>query len=267
MGAVALFCAGSFCATGLADNNPEKIQAAAKGTFRLMSYNIRNGNGIDGKQDLSRTAAVIRAARPAIVAVQEVDSMTGRSHQTYILGDLAKQTKMHAIYAPAIDYDGGKYGIGILTRRKPQHVRRLSLPGREEARALLIAEFKDFIFCCTHLSLTEEDRLASLEQIRKLAQESNKPFFIAGDWNDTPGSTFITQMDKTFHLLSDTTRATYPADKPDTCIDYIAGDDKGQTTYQVANASVLYAPRESDHRPIVVDIRWNKTDAVSGATE
>ena len=40
---------------------------------------------------------------------------------------------------------------------------------QEEARALIMAEFDNYIYCCTHLSLTEEDRMASLELINDFA--------------------------------------------------------------------------------------------------
>ena len=52
----------------------------------------------------------------------------------------------------------------------------MALPGREEARALIMAEFEDYIYCCTHLSLTEEDRMTSLEMIKNFAASAKKSF-------------------------------------------------------------------------------------------
>lgn len=82
-----------------------------------MTYNIKNGYGMDDVRDPSRVASVIDRQGADIVAVQEVDSMTNRSGKRYVLGELAAQTAMYPVYAPAINYDGGKYGIGILTRK------------------------------------------------------------------------------------------------------------------------------------------------------
>ena len=76
---------------------------------KVMSYNIRNGNGIDDICNIQRTANVITSVKPNIVALQEVDSMTARSGHKYVLGELAERTNMHPFFAPAIDYDGGKY--------------------------------------------------------------------------------------------------------------------------------------------------------------
>ena len=131
-------------------------------SLRIMSYNIRNLRGIDDVRDVGRVAKVINEAKPDVVAVQEVDSVTGRSEQTDVLGLLATETQMHPTYAAAIDYDGGKYGVGILSREKPLSHHSLPLPGREEQRVLLVVEFDRYLFACTHLSLTEEDRLRSL---------------------------------------------------------------------------------------------------------
>ena len=52
---------------------------AERNTLRIMSYNIRNGRGMDEVTDLGRIAEAIRKVAPDVVAVQEVDSVTGRS--------------------------------------------------------------------------------------------------------------------------------------------------------------------------------------------
>ena len=135
----------SFCFLAIGCNQKAKETPVAPEThdLRLMTYNIRNGRGMDDSLSIARTAAVINRVAPEAVAVQELDSMTARSGQTYVLGELAKLTDMQAYFAPAIDFDGGKYGIGMLCRETPVRVKALPLPGREEARALLMVEFND----------------------------------------------------------------------------------------------------------------------------
>ena len=223
-------------------------------TLRLMSFNIRNGRGMDNLADYQRTADAINRVCPDVVAVQEIDSMTGRSGQTDVLRELAERTLMHRMYAPAIDYDGGKYGIGMLSKKKPLGFRYLSLPGREEARALLIVEFEKYIYCCTHLSLTEEDRMLSLPIIEREAAAANKPLFIAGDMNAHPDSEFIKALQKNFVLLTNTKQFTFPADKPDETIDYIAAYAKDTTVFTRISSRVPEEPVASDHRPVFTDI-------------
>lgn len=167
------------------------LSAQSQNSLRLMTYNIKNANGMDDVCDFQRIADVINHIHPEVVALQELDSMTHRSGQKYVLGEIAGRTQMHAYFAPAIDYDGGKYGIGLLTKEIPVSLKTMTLPGREEARALIMAEFDNYIYCCTHLSLTEEDRMASLELIKDFAAAHKKPFFLAGDLNAQPESAFI----------------------------------------------------------------------------
>ena len=149
------------------------LSAQSQNSLRLMTYNIKNANGMDDVCDFQRIADVINHIHPEVVALQELDSMTHRSGQKYVLGEIAGRTQMHAYFAPAIDYDGGKYGIGLLTKEIPVSLKTMTLPGREEARALIMAEFDNYIYCCTHLSLTEEDRMASLELIKDFACRSD----------------------------------------------------------------------------------------------
>lgn len=131
-------------------------------TLRVMTYNIRNGIGMDEKADIMRTAEVIRRHGADIVAMQEVDSCTNRSDCTDIAKQLAEATGMHATFVPAIDYDGGRYGVALLSRTQPVSIRRIPLPGREERRTAVIAEFPEYAVCCTHLSLTPDDQIASV---------------------------------------------------------------------------------------------------------
>ena len=98
------------------------LSAQAEDVLRLMTYNVRNANGMDGICNYQRVANVINNARPDIVAIQELDSMTARSNRTDVLKELAERTQLHPCFAPAIDYDGGKYGIGILSKETPLRV-------------------------------------------------------------------------------------------------------------------------------------------------
>ena len=226
--------------------------------LKLMSYNIRNTKGMDNVRNVQRIANVINNEAPDVVAVQELDSMTTRSNQTDVLAEVAERTQMHANYAPAISFQGGKYGIGILSKEQPLSIRTFPLPGREEERMLMIAEFKDYLFACTHLSLTEEDRLASLDIIKNSASTSNKPFFLAGDLNDTPDSKFIKSLQQDFQILTNTKKPTYPAPEPKETIDYIAAWKENTDNFANLSTQVVEEPLASDHRPITVTLRMAK---------
>lgn len=231
------------------------FSAQAQNTLKLMSYNIKNANGMDNVCNFQRIANVINNTSPDVVAIQEVDSMTNRSGQKYVLGEIAERTQMHGYFAPAIDYDGGKYGIGLLTKQVPLRLQSLPLPGREEARTLILAEFADYIYCCTHMSLTEEDRMKSLELVKAFTSSSTKPLFLAGDMNAEPESGFIKKLQKDFQILSNPKQHTFPAPDPKETIDYIATLKQNAKGFAVISAKVINEPMASDHRPILVELR------------
>lgn len=230
------------------------INVHTQNDLRIMTYNIRNGMGMDMKPDYKRTANVINQFHPDIVAVQEVDSVTNRSNKRFVLGELSDMTGMHYSYAPAINYDGGKYGIGLLSNEKPLQTQHIPLPGREEARVLLIAEFEKFVFLVVHLSLTPEDQLASIGIIEKELIKIKKPIFIAGDFNAYPNSDIIKQLSKRFKVLTPPEK-TYPADIPEECLDYIALDKNTYKPKLFRNSFVINEPETSDHRPVLLDVR------------
>ena len=226
----------------------------AQHTLRILSYNIKNANGMDGVCSFQRIANVINQAAPDVVALQELDSMTNRSGHKYVLGEIAERTRMNAYFAPAIDYDGGKYGIGILSKEVPLCLHRVELPGREEARVLILAEFEDYVFCCTHLSLTQEDRMKSLDLLKSAVSGCRKPLFIAGDMNDEPDSDFIKALKKDFEILS-SVKPTFPAPDPKKTLDYVASLKSAEGGYALVSTRVLDEPLASDHRPVMVELR------------
>src|SRR5574344_1516954 len=133
---------------------------------RVMSYNVHGVRGMDGKTDYDRIAQVIMNQNPDFVAIQELDSCCERSGKVYQLEELAKRTRLYPIYGGSINFQGGKYGIGILSKEKALGYKRIPLPGKEP-RSLLIAEYKTIVFCDTHLALQEANRLEDMDIILK----------------------------------------------------------------------------------------------------
>jgi endonuclease/exonuclease/phosphatase family metal-dependent hydrolase len=219
--------------------------------LRIMCYNVRNCKGLDLQLDYDRCADVIKRANPEVVAVQELDSMTLRYEGYYALGELAKRTQMHDYYAPSIDYKGGKYGVGILSKKPALSLAQYPLPCRKEPRTMLVAEFEKFYFICTHLSLVEEDRKTSAEIIRDVVAKLDKPAIIAGDFNTSIDSESMGILLNFCTLLSDQTQLTFPANAPDRCIDYILTNS---SSVKGSNPTVMEEPVASDHRPLYVDV-------------
>ncbi len=224
-------------------------------SLKIMSWNIRAGLGMDNVRDISRAAELIKSVDADVVAVQEVDRFTKRSNGVDQLAELEKGTGLVGTWCKAIDYDGGEYGIALLSREMPLRVQRIPLPllGKNEQRMLLVAEFAEYSIGVTHLSLLPDERMAAAEVLRDFVT-SEKPFFLAGDWNDEPRSDSIRKIRNSFALLSGVA-PTYPAPKPDRCIDYIAVSRRHRARYEKVTHEVLPEAVVSDHRPVVVSVR------------
>jgi len=227
-------------------------------TLKILSYNVRNGVGLDKVTDYNRIASIFNRMEADAIAIQELDSATTRSKGVVVLTELAAKTGMYPTYASSIDYQGGKYGVGMLTKEQPVSWKKISLPGREERRSMLLVELKEYVVCCTHFSLTAEDRLASADLITEASKAYAKPVFLAGDLNTEPGTVALQRLEEHWTMLSNPTERTFPANDPDRCIDYIL--IRKDAAYRIASleSQVETEPLASDHRPLWVKITLEK---------
>ena len=89
------------------------------------------------------------------------------------------------------------------------------------------------------MSLTEEDRMKSLELVKAFTSSSTKPLFLAGDMNAEPESGFIKELQKDFQILSNPKQHTFPAPDPKETIDYIATLKQNAKGFAVISAKVI----------------------------
>jgi len=248
--------------TGLTINfcckTARQTKSSNDNTITILSYNVRNCRGLDNSVNYQRVADAINKTNADIVALQELDSATSRSKGISVLNELATLTGMVATYRASIDFQGGKYGIGILTRQKPLRIAGVALPGKEEQRGVLAVEMKDYYLACTHFSLTESDRLRSVEIVDQLTSKYTKPVFLAGDLNANAGSSVIKAFSNNWQFLSDTTELTFPANKPTECIDYVVARKQAGYSFNVIKTMVGNEPVASDHLPVLVKVRIEK---------
>jgi len=231
--------AASVCCSSLANAQSERQR------LRIMSYNTHHSEGMDGKLDLERLARVITSQGPTLVALQELDSVTERANRVFQLEKIAKLTNMNGVFAKAIPYGGGSYGNGILSKETPLSVKSTPVPGAER-RLLLMAEFENYVFACTHLDGSEAYLDSAYAIIRREAVQWKKPFIIAGDWNCRPDNKFIKNLKKDFIIITD--ENSVPYDEPTYCIDYIAALDR-YATFDVVRKWVIKGSVSSDHCP------------------
>ena len=256
------------CAAGATWANP-----TAKAGLKVMSFNVCHCEGMDGKIDVARTAARIRAEDPDFACLQEIDRRTARVDGVDQPSELARLTGLHATFAKAIPFRGGEYGILILSREKPCAVERIPLPGREP-RVLLVCEFANVVVATSHLSVdADAERAASVPPIRSAFAKYAKPVFFTGDWNATPESDVLAALGEFLAVRSETKCQTFhgralngpdgrPLDMSTFCIDYIACDRAHAAAFKVTDAHVVEDRETSDHAPIVAT--FEPIDAEAG---
>lgn len=232
-------------------------------TIRVMTYNIHVGVGMDKKLDLVRIAKVINEQKPDLVGLQEVDRGVERTQRIDEIVELARLTRMDYAFAFNLKYQGGQYGVAILSRkpiRATDH--RLYKNLREaERRGFLRAEVtiagRVINFVTTHLDYQYEDgRVFEAEQMLDGLKDVKGPLIVVGDFNDAPSGGAYKLIRQTFDdawSLSQPTAEgfSYPADKPTKRIDYIFA----RTTDGI-KAKRAWIPNTlaSDHVPVVADL-------------
>ena len=237
--------------------------AFANRKLRVMTYNIHVGVGMDKKLDLQRIADVINKERPDLVGLQEVDRGVERTQKKDEIVELAALTKMEYAFAPNLDYQGGKYGVAILSRFPIRNVDHRMYQNKREAerRGMIRVEVKldgkMVNFVTTHLDYQFQDgRLFEAEQMLEFLRDIKGPLIIVGDFNDEPiGTAYKLMLNKFDDAWMDTKQPTtgfsYPADKPIKRIDYIfvrrSDGVKVKKTWVVETLA-------SDHIPVVAEL-------------
>jgi endonuclease/exonuclease/phosphatase family metal-dependent hydrolase len=230
--------------------------AEEQNLLRVLTFNILHGATLRGDFDLDLIAAIIRDAEPDLVALQEVDFKTNRSRGLDLATELALRTRMTSVFAGAMPFDGGEYGLAVLSARSFIQTRRIALPGQpdREPRIALevittLASGDTIRFINTHLDHLEEggDRIAQARRLVLLASESGYPSVLAGDLNDVPGSEAIRLVEAVWTPAYDPGNPlpTYPSGSPRAKIDYVMYHPSER--WQLLESRVIDDPVASDH--------------------
>lgn len=235
---------------------------AAKKSLRIMTYNIHVGVGMDKKLDLQRIADVINRERPDLVGLQEVDRGAKRTERKDEIAELAAMTRMDYAFAHNLDYDGGQYGVAILSRYLIRNIDHRMYANRREAerRGMLRVEVevgnKTINFVTTHLDYQYADgRLFETEQLLKFLDGVSGPLFVVADLNDEPvGSSYKLMLTRFQDGWSDSEAKgdglSYPADKPSKRIDYVFY--RKSDGVRIRKAWVVNS-EASDHIPVMTE--------------
>jgi endonuclease/exonuclease/phosphatase family metal-dependent hydrolase len=209
--------------------------------LRVMTYNIKHGQGNDACEDpeatpgvvppqdcavdLERAADVIRAQDPDVIAIQEVDRFWARSGVEDQPARLAELLSMNPCYAANLDHPADEhseqphqYGVLILTKAPVISCQNTLFPSVEgwEQRGLLEARIEvegagEIAILATHFqagrSSDPEEAVRQRTQEADLTAERVKsldvPVILMGDLNARPDDTELTNLMTTDTGLQD----------------------------------------------------------------
>jgi endonuclease/exonuclease/phosphatase family metal-dependent hydrolase len=264
----------SWCFVGAAPAQDNRTQPPV---FRVLSYNIHHGEGVDGKLDLERIARVIVEAKADLVALQEVDQNVQRSGNVDQPAELARLTKLEVAFGGNISLQGGEYGNAILSRWPLKNPRNTKLPNHDqgEQRGVLQVEVQPpgsagpLLLLATHFDHRRNDaeRVASAALINELTGKLlHSPALLAGDLNDVPESQALRELQVRWTVargpVARETEAsaaakpsplfTIPVEKPTRQIDFVLV--RPAERWKVIDVQVLEEKVASDHRPILATL-------------
>lgn len=226
--------------------------------IRVVTYNIKHGRGADNAVNLDRTAAVLRRLRPDIVGLQEVDERATRSGGVPQAEILGKALGMHPAFGRFMDFQGGAYGMAVLSRYPIEATTEVPLPEGNEPRTALSVRVKlpdgtALTIVNVHFDWVRDDgfRFAQAEALIRHLDALRTPYVLLGDFNDVPGSRtlslFRTRAGEAVKPASNA--LTFSSTEPTKEIDYIFFAPAG--AWQAREVAVIDERVASDHRPVL----------------
>lgn len=241
-----------------ADSTPA-AQPPEVDTVRILAYNIHHGGGMDSIVDLERIAALIRDVDPDLVALQEIDSVATRTGGVDQAAELGRLTGLHAMYGRFMPYQGGAYGMALLSRWPVEDVENVRLPDGAEPRTALSAIVRSpttarrLRLVGIHFYRTAEERMAQARALDEHLAGDTIPTMLAGDFNSTPDSEVMAYLGRSWSIVDKgADRLTFPSYGPVREIDFVLL--RPADRFEVVESRLLDEPVASDHRPVVVEV-------------
>lgn len=225
----------------------------------MLTYNIHHGAPDKSDEvNLENIATVIKKSKAELVALQEVDVNVPRSNYVNQVEVLANILGMYSYFSKSIDYNGGEYGVAILSKYPMSNTRNelLPMPSKGEQRSIALATIHlddgNLIeFASTHLDLNKENRLAQTAFLNTLSKQLNKPLFIGGDYNAQPHSPEMIQLKEEYMLsCMGECPLTIPVINPQRAIDFVVQNKKAASQFKLIEAAAMSDEYASDHLPL-----------------
>lgn len=244
-----------------------EIKKEQSTSLKIMSYNIRHGEGIDTILDVSRSAKIIKSQAPDLCGLQEVDNFCMRSDSVGQTAYLGRKTSMTGTFGKFMNLEGGEYGMATLSAKPLISTKVLQLPkGKYEPRSSIVHEvqiFEDYniIFANVHFEWISgkegsTNRLNQAKALLEYINELNKATIITGDFNCTPDSPTMQYFAKqgfVFVQKGQDNLSFQGETKAE--IDHVIYRNANNIKFEKKSVQLLKEPIASDHRPLIVELK------------
>lgn len=190
----------------------DDVYAGVELTLRVGSYNIHHGSDVG--LDMTIIARDITELELDVVGFQEIDFKTTRTGGIDTMKELSEASGYeYYSFARAIDYKGGQYGTGILSRYPIESFEVISLAGlggedRSVGHAVLNINGVKLDFFNTHLDYELLSRRSTqIERIAPYLAEC-EAYIVTGDFNTADIGEFAVWDGAGF--VNNNTYATFP---------------------------------------------------------
>jgi endonuclease/exonuclease/phosphatase family metal-dependent hydrolase len=228
--------------------------AGQRRAMRVATWNIRAALSAP----LDDLAAELQAMQADVMALQEVDYRVRRSGFTDQAQTLATALAAHYVFAASIKWDGGDYGLAVVSRWPLIEVQRHRLDQEEagEPRIALAvtvcAGGRPLRVFNHHADVRSRSRNSGLAQLRGLvAPLVGSGVVVLGDFNDGPTASGV-------RSLVDSGFVDVGAEQN---VDTVAG---GRIDYLLVDAPLaarvrrtqVWPTRKSDHHALITEFEW-----------
>jgi endonuclease/exonuclease/phosphatase family metal-dependent hydrolase len=175
---------------------------------------------------------------------------------------------MHHAFGSFMDYQGGRYGMAILSRCTIRRIEPVRLTEGNEPRVALAVEIMQpdssvMTVVNVHFDWVGDDgfRFAQAREVAEYLDGLAGPYILAGDFNDLPGSRTLDLFQQRAReaVKPRDRRLTFSSTDPRKEIDFVFVSPSH--SWNIASVDVVNETVASDHLPVVAVLRQQRATA------
>lgn len=235
--------------------------SAASSELTLLSWNLLHGADEQGNLNLEAKGRYIRERQATLVFLQEIDAGCERTRGVDQMSELGRLASLEPRFAAFMPYQGGHYGLGMLSALPITSSRSIRLPEGGEPRVALALEVEllgaKLLAVDVHFDWILDDtaRFAQAQALLTELASSKLACIVAGDFNDRPQSRTLAAFYAAGFAHLEQPGNSWNARAPSKDIDHILWRNGAGLELEALFGAVLEETSLSDHRPVLGRLR------------